>query len=348
MNQKDMFPLTQYLHVAFPTEAPKWHTEHEVIHETKAYDLLEFTVPQQAKPPAQFNYAGIPTLIVPPQAGHASTIADHADGQSIVQTTLAQRQAPVFAIEWKSATFSRRKESLDDLYIQLLEAVSHIGPCHIVGLCQGGWLSTILAATAPELIKSLTCIASPIDFHTGNNAMHKMVQEIGYPAYQAIVTSHNGMMPGSLMLTGWKSAEPVDRYITDYTTIMRAIANGDEEKLEKIHKFRTWYEYTQDLAGAWYLEAIDKLFLKNSLVKGELSICEEKVSLSNITAPTVLIGGTNDRITEVEQVFALGDYITSQHILETTLQDVGHIGCFMARISQGEIAKTIAWIDNQS
>ena len=41
-----------------------------------------------------------------------------------------------------------------------------------------------------------------------------------------------------------------------------------KRKMEKVKKFRTWYEYVQDIAGAWYLEAVEHLFLKNELIKG--------------------------------------------------------------------------------
>jgi hypothetical protein len=47
---------------------------------------------------------GIPTLIDAPHAGHTAMIADYYDGQSLVQTLLANGIGHVALTDWKSAT----------------------------------------------------------------------------------------------------------------------------------------------------------------------------------------------------------------------------------------------------
>lgn len=45
---------------------------------------------------------------------------------------------------------------------------------------------------------------------------------------------------------------------------------NSREHLDRIRRFRRWYEYTQSIAGGWYKQAVNELFKKNKLVKGRL------------------------------------------------------------------------------
>ena len=46
----------------------------------------------------------IPTLIDAPYAGHTSTVADYAPGQSLVETLQTGGIRRVLCLDWKSAT----------------------------------------------------------------------------------------------------------------------------------------------------------------------------------------------------------------------------------------------------
>lgn len=72
-----MFDYIKFMATAFPTEKPVWTTNNEIVLEHPAFLLRCFR-----KGP------GSPTLVVPPQAGHSSHIADYDVNQSLVETTL--------------------------------------------------------------------------------------------------------------------------------------------------------------------------------------------------------------------------------------------------------------------
>lgn len=326
-----MDTLIKYIETSFPINPPSWVTENFVVHECPAFILRKFK-----------DGEGAATLIIPPQAGHSSHIADYYYRQSIIETVANNREGPVYCMEYLSCTYSRSKESLDDLVLQVNTAVDIIeGKVHLIGLCQGGWLATIYTALYQEKVISLTPIASPIDFHADDNDLFKMVKGYGYPFYEGIVNLSGGIMPGQVMLTGWKMTNPIDRYFTDYVDIWIAI--NDDKKLEKIKRFRTWYEHAQNLAGTWYLQAIRHLFLDNKLIKKELEILDKVVDLGAITCPVVLIAGELDDITFPGQIFALGDYISTskKYIKKLMIPKCGHIGAFMGRNSQPYIAEAV-------
>ena len=162
--------------------------------------------------------------------------------------------------------------------------------------------------------------------------------------YRDVVNGNNGIMSGRMMLLGWKLMNPISRFIGDYADIFTDILLNKETKNAKVKKFRTWYEYTQDIAGGWYLQACEYLFLKNLLVKGELKVKGHYIDLSKITCKVVMIAGDNDEITLKDQMFALGIHVSSKEQLEILIKKVGHIGCFMAKKSQKHIAEAIKWI----
>ena len=57
---------------------------------------------------------GIPTLIDAPHAGHTAMIADYYDGQSLVQTLLANGIGHVALTDWKSATADMKDLEVDN------------------------------------------------------------------------------------------------------------------------------------------------------------------------------------------------------------------------------------------
>ena len=74
------------------------------------------------------EYAGTPYLVIPPQAGHASYIADFDKDQSIIETVLeSQPDSPVYAIEWVSATQRTKHTSYSGLVNVIKRIVDNEG-----------------------------------------------------------------------------------------------------------------------------------------------------------------------------------------------------------------------------
>jgi len=283
-----------------------WPTPHQNVYETNAVKLLQFS-----------QGIGTPVVIIPPQAGHHSNIADYAPNQSLVQSAAKNYTGSVYVIEWKSCTYTRRNEGIEDLLSQLNECVSHVGgSATLVGLCQGGWLATIYAALYPNQVSSLVIAGAPIDTKAGNSVIHRATKT-PLVLYKAIVMLSGGLMLGQTMLTAWKSSDLSKHYFERY------VYPDDDAR-----RFYKWYDHTQDLAGKWYLWAVEHLFKKNLLGKNELTIDGVKVDLSvlNSLKGVHIVTGVRDDITPSEQSLALQRYTRAQ----TYLVDAGHIGVFMS------------------
>ena len=284
-----------------------WETDHVIVYEDNAIKLLKFS-----------SGDNVPIILVPPQAGHHSYIADYGKEQSLVHSAAQNYSGAVYAIEWKPCTWIRRNEGIEDLLSQLGTAVDFAGKqVSLVGLCQGGWLATIYASLYPSKVSKLIIAGSPIDTHSGKSILHK-VTKLPMFMYQHMVVMGFGLMKGDMMLASWKSGNPKTHYIDRYT-----------KPNEQTEHFYKWYDHTQDLAGKWYLWAIKNLFKKNKLGLNKLNIAGNHVDLgelSKLDAVHIVVGKKDD-ITPPEQSLTLQKYVNSKiHSI-----DAGHIGVFMGK-----------------
>ena len=74
-------------------------------------------------------------------------IADYYYGQSLVQSLLDHGIGHVALTDWKSAKLDMRDFEIDNYLAELIVPIDDLGgPVNLVGLCQGGWMSAVIAA----------------------------------------------------------------------------------------------------------------------------------------------------------------------------------------------------------
>ena len=126
--------------------------------------------------------------------------------------------------------------------------------------------------------------------------------------YRELVKAGGGRQLGKTQLRGFKLLEPgaeVDR-------LMGLFANIDDPDYVARHiDFTNWFEWTQDLPGAFYLWIIEHLFIHNELARGVLLVDGAEVDLSAIDCPIFLLAGSKDHITPPEQVWSLADLVSA-------------------------------------
>lgn len=289
--------------------------------------------------------SGIPTLIDAPHAGHTAAIADYHKGQSLVETLLAHGIAHVALTDWKSATPDMKDLEIDNYLEAMVVAIDDLGGrVNLVGLCQGGWVSTMLAARFPDKVNSLVLAGAPIDTDAGNGSIRKMVHQSPASFYEELVALGGGLMQGKFMLQGWKNMHPEQHYMQDHIDLYEHI--DDAAYLAKQETFERWYENPIDLPGRWYLQVIQQLFKENRLAKGHFVALGRKLDLRHITCPLYLLAGEGDDITTVEQVLNAAKLVgtPADQIQQKTVPG-GHIGLFMGARTLKEHWPPIArWI----
>ncbi len=316
---------------------------------TVRLELRTMTLRDYGQPDHPSGRAPIPTLVDAPYAGHTSVIADYAKGQSLVETLLANGLPHVALTDWKSATDDMKDLDIDDYLAQLLAAIDDLGgKVNLVGLCQGGWMSSMLAARFPGKVNALVLAGAPIDTDAGDDLIKHMAHASPMSFYEDLVKLGQGRMLGKFMLRGWKNMNPAEHYVQDHIDLYQHI--DDPAYIKQEEAFKSWFEHPLDLPGRWYLQVIQQLFKENRLAKGEFVALGRKINLKAITCPLYLLGGESDDITTPEQVLGAANYVGTpkKHIVSKTVPG-GHIGLFMGSRTLKEHWPGIArWIAAQS
>jgi poly(3-hydroxyalkanoate) synthetase len=305
-----------------------WSTANNVIYENQTLRLRHF--PNRRKKGEKR-----PVLVLPPQAGHHSNLADYSAAQSLVRV-FHQYGYDVYVCNWLSATPEYKDLGMND-YIRLTdEAVDQIRErtgvykIHMVGQCQGGWQSAIYTSLHQDKISTLVTAAAPIDLQA---APSEIVDNAQLPDefFEFLVARGNGLMNGKFILWGFKNMQAEEHYVRKYFRLWQMIQDGDEDAIKRFIYFENWYEYTQYLPGRFYLDIIKHIFKGNKLTKpGSFSLDGVPVDLRNITCPIIIMAGKKDHITPPPQAFALKNLVSTppDDVIEI-LTEGGHIGTLM-------------------
>jgi poly(3-hydroxyalkanoate) synthetase len=291
---------------------------------------------------------GLPTLVDAPYAGHTAMIADYHAGQSLMRTLLANGNDHVALTDWKSATIDMKDLEIDNYLADLIVVIDDLGGrVNLVGLCQGGWTSAMIAARFPDKVNSLVLAGSPIDTDAGDGPLKKMVHASPLSFYEELVELGGGLMKGEFMLQGWKNMNPSEHYAQEHIDLYEHI--DDPAYIAKEETFESWYENPIDLPGRWYLQAISQLFRENRFAKGQFVGLGRRLNLRDITCPLYLLAGASDDITTPEQVLNAAKYVgtPADQIVSRTVPG-GHVGLFMGASTLKDFWPGIArWVARQ-
>jgi poly(3-hydroxyalkanoate) synthetase len=307
---------------------PRWHRASEVTFSTPFAHLRNFTAPADAGDDV------VPTLVLPPQAGHSSHVIDFSPRQSQLAVLAAAGLTKLYALEWRPATTATKSVTITDYLDVIDRSIRRMGGrANLVGDCQGGWLAAIYAALYPERVHTLTLAGAPIDFHAGESVIasstRAMTGLLGRLPYRALVLAGGGVMPGRAVLANFIGIQPQ----SEISRQLQLLENIDDDAhVERYRVFEDWFKHTQDIPGAFYLWLVEHLFHRNELITGDLVVDGRRADLANITCPLFLLAGSADHITPPPQLFAAADAVGTPEaqITRRTAQG-GHLGLFMGR-----------------
>jgi poly(3-hydroxyalkanoate) synthetase len=312
---------------------PTWSSPNEIVFEAPVARLRDFSTTRSKKV--------VPTLVLPPQAGHNSCIVDFSPQQSQMGAIREAGLERAFSLDWIGAT-DGTKDTGVDFYLDVIDrSVDHLGgTVNLIGDCQGGWLAAIYAALRPERINTLTLAGAPIDFHCGEPVIHAALKALcpggNLAFYRSLVDAGGGVLRGDHMLAGFVLINP-DNEVARQLALLANVR--DAEHVERYREFEDWFKHSQPIPGAFYLWIVEHLFRDNELIAGTLEVGGDRVDLGRIQCPLNLLGGATDHITPPDQVFAVADYAGTPPgdvIRDTTAG--GHLGLFM-----GHEALAVHW-----
>jgi poly(3-hydroxyalkanoate) synthetase len=316
--------VPRWMQLMMARKPPSWTTSHEIVFESPIARLRDFSTSRRP--------GLVPTLVLPPQAGHDSCIVDYSAEQSQVGAILASGLERALSLDWIGATQETKDASVEDYLDVIDRAVEHCGGrVNLIGDCQGGWLATIYAALSPEKINTLTLAGAPIDFHAGEPVVHEVLQHLAPGGdlrfYEALVRADGGVLKGEHMVSGFVLIEPAAEISRQIELLLHL---DDDAHVARYSQFEDWFKHTQDVPGGFYLWIVRHLFRDNGLIDGAISIRGRRVDLANISMPLYLLAGATDHITPPDQVFAIAEIAsTPPELVRRHVTTGGHLGLFM-------------------
>jgi poly(3-hydroxybutyrate) depolymerase len=294
-------------------------------------------------------------LIVAPMSGHFATLL-----RGTVAAMLPH--AEVYITDWVDARMVPLAEGsfdLDDYIDYVFEMLHALGPdVHVMAVCQPS--VPVLAAISVMEARgdacapaTMTLMGGPIDTRRNPTLVNRLAEERGVRWFRdncimQVPWPAPGFMrevyPGFLQLSGFMGMN-LDRHLIAHKDFFLHLVKNDGDSAEKHREFYDEYLAVMDLTAEFYLQTVDKVFVRHLLPKGQMTYRDERVDPAAIRNVALLtVEGENDDISGVGQTSAAHDLCVN---LPETMRghhlqpDVGHYGVFNGSRFRRDIAPRI-------
>lgn len=322
------------------------------------YQLLRIVPPQGIQ---TFEWKR-PYLIIDPRAGHGAGIGGF---KSDSQVGVALHDGhPVYFLVFHP--HPEPSQTLADVMRAEAEFVREIGRRHpqspkpiIVGNCQGGWATMVLAAANPDITGPLVINGAPLAYWSGRIGENPMRYNGGLLGglSSALLLSDlgNGVFDGANLVTNFEMLNPSRNYFGKYYDLYSDVENGRERFLE----FERWWGGFHFMTEAEIRWIVEQLFVGNKLSRGEAHIERgRRLDIKAIRSPIIVFASWGDNITPPQQAlnWIVDTYaneqeikICGQRIVYMIHDKVGHLGIFVsssvAKKEHAEVTSTLKTIE---
>jgi pimeloyl-ACP methyl ester carboxylesterase len=229
----------------------------------------------------------------------------------------------------------------------------------VVGNCQGGWASAILAATNPDLAGPIVLNGAPMSYWSGRVGQDPMRYTGGivggvYPA-MLMADLGGGLFDGAHLVQNFEMLNPARNWFRKYYDLYASVDKGEQRFLE----FERWWGGLFLMNEAEIRWIVENLFVGNKLAKNEAHLeTGRPVDLKAIRAPIIVFASHGDNITPPQQAlnWIIDTYtneseieIRGQRIIYMVHDEVGHLGIFVsssvAKREHTQMASTLKTIE---
>jgi polyhydroxyalkanoate synthase subunit PhaC len=313
----------------------------DVIHESGTHRLLRYRreTPAIWAEPILFCYA----LINRPY------ILDLQPDKSVVQQYLA-RGFDIYIIDWGAPTPDDHVLTLEHYVGFLKDAVDRIARrgdhegIHLLGYCMGGTLSVLYAALHPGLVKSLTLLASPLDFGPKDSLLNVWTERANFDV-DAFVDAQ-GNCPGWFLQACFQNMKPVQNLLQKNLSLVENL--DDAQFLVNYFAMELWVNDNIPVAGETFRTFVKELYQENRMVRGQLRLGDEQVDLRRITCPMLLLTAKNDHLVAPSSTEGVRPHVGTRDI-ESIGIDAGHVGLVVGGKAHRNVwPRATAWLSERS
>lgn len=229
----------------------------------------------------------------------------------------------------------------------------------VIGNCQGGWATALVAATNPHVTGPIVLNGAPMSYWAGERGKNPLRYKGGleFGAMPALLLSDlgDGRFDGADLVQNFEKMNPGNTKWMKYYTVF---ANVDTEgpRFKGFEKWWSSFYFMNESEIRWIVE---NLFIGNKLEQGVAVLGRHgAVDLREIKAPIIVFASKGDDITPVPQALnwiakVYGDEreirARGQTILYVVHEEIGHLGIFVsskvARKEHDRIVTTLGAIE---
>ena len=275
-------------------------------------------------------------------------MADLQEGRSMIQGLL-DAGVDVYLVDWGYPDAGDAYLTLEDYIngyidrcVDVIRDKHGLDKINILGICQGGSFSLCYTALHQEKIKNIITTVTPVDFHTKNDLLSKMVRHVDVD----LLVDTGGNISGDDMNSAFLSLKPFQLMGQKYMDLVNIL--DDTEKLRNFMRVEKWIFDSPDQVGETIRQFTKQFYQENGLVKGTVKIGDDTVDLGNITIPVLNIYARDDHLVPPDSSKALGGCVSSKDYTELEFPG-GHIGIYVSGKAQAMIPPTVGkWLDERT
>jgi polyhydroxyalkanoate synthase subunit PhaC len=288
------------------------------------------------RPDPEVEQRGDPVLLVTPLAAPA-TCFDLRRGCSLVEHLVAGGR-PTYLVEYGDVSFRNRTLGLEHWAEEVVPAAirevsrhARGRPVHVVGWSLGGIFAMLAAADFADLpIASLSVLGSPVDVRKVPLVapLRPLLTASEWPGivtrtYRALGGAPPPLVRWAFQLTSFQ------KLVTKPVAI--AVHLDDADWLAQVEAVDRFTAAMTAYPGRSFGQLYHRFAKGNALATGTVELGDHPVSLSSITAPTLVFAGATDGIAPVAAVRAVLPLLSGSRDVRFEIVPGGHLGMLAGR-----------------
>lgn len=289
-----------------------------------------------------FNYSqttdpGAPVLFIVPSLVNHSYILDLTDDVSFIRT-MAKKGIRPFLLDWANLTDDERDFSTEDYFnTYLIPALNHVAaytkkPVSIMGYCMGGMFAMAAAQTKPE-VEKLVLLATPWDFHKGNEWLIPWLHTSR--PYLMHLIDQTGELPADVLQHMFTMVNPLG-VIRKFRQLPSMADNI--EKLREFASVEDWLNDCTPLAPKVAKECLFEWYGKNTPLHKKWKINNKIINPEKVQQQTLCLIAKKDKIIPPLSSETLTKTLPNAHTINT---ETGHIGSIIGKNAEEEVINPI-------
>ncbi|MCL6699706.1 DUF3141 domain-containing protein [Sphingomonas sp. NSE70-1] len=303
------------------------------------YGLVRIKPPKGVK----IDPAKRPFVVVDPRAGHGPGIGGMKTDSEI--GVALENGHPCYFIGFLPEPMP--EQTTEDVWNAEAEFIREVARRHpgtgkpaVIGNCQAGWQTMIMAATHPDIPGPLLLAGAPLSYWAGVHGKNPMRYTGGMLGGTWLTSLSGdlgeGTFDGANLVANFEKLDPANTFFEKPYNVYSKV----DTEAERFLDFETWWGSPVLLNAREMQWIADNLFVGNKLTDGEIRTSDGvQIDLRNVKSPIVVFCSWGDNITPPQQalgwitdLYGTDDELIAngQTIVYSVHGSVGHLGIFVS------------------